>query len=119
MEMLSMSVRVDNARRSPGGRLFGKERTFLGLNNSGVTDSKNNSSSGKRDTEAFQRVGFLIVGGKGVSFSTLESLLSWSLWKKTADLSLCSNFSQSSNSLVRLISRGAGQKKGPLLSRDF
>ena len=42
-----------------------------------------------------------MVGNKGASLSTLESLLSCSLWKKTADVSLFSNFSQSSKSLIR------------------
>ena len=58
IETASTSARVDNARRSPGKRLSGMVRTLLGLNNSVLTDSRNNSSSGKRETGAFQRVGF-------------------------------------------------------------
>ena len=107
-----MSVRVDNVRCSPGERLSGIERMLSGLNKSVLTDSKNNSISGKREMGDFQRVGFLIVGSKGASSPTLESSLSRSLWKKTADLSLFSNFSQSSDNLIRL----TGLEKTPVRS---
>ena len=103
-----MSVRVDNVRCSPGERLSGIERMLSGLNKSVLTDS----ISGKGETGDFQRVGFLIVGSKGASSPTLESSLSRSLWKKTADLSLFSNFSQSSDSLIRL----TGLEKTPVRS---
>ena len=112
IEMVSMSVRDDNVRCSPGERLSGIERMLSGLNKSVLTDSKNNSISGKREMGDFQRVGFLIVGSKGASSPTLESSLSRSLWKKTADLSLFSNFSQSSDNLIRL----TGLEKTPVRS---
>ena len=115
----STSLSVDNAFLSPGERLSVIERMLLGLNRSFLTDSKKSSSSVKRDAGAFHREVSLIAGNEGRLLSTLESLMSWSLWKKTAALSLFSNFAQSSSNLKRLTSRGIGQNDGPLLSNDF
>ena len=95
------------------------ERTFLGSNNSVLTESKNSSSSGIWDTGAFPLETFLTVGKTGCWGLVLQTLGTLSLWKNTAALNLFSNFSQSSNNLTRLMSRGTGQKDGPLLSNNF